>query len=303
MTFRWPWRERNGRFSALKAIAFGALLVPGLVTAVGLATGTLGARPIMEAIHEIGLWAIRLLMLSLAVTPLRQAWKWPRLLVLRRMIGVAAFAYALIHLGLYAVDQGLDLGKVVTEIALRIYLTIGFVTLLTLATLSVTSTDGMIRRLGARRWQRLHRIVYGAGILASIHYFLQSKLEVSEAVVVGGLFLWMMGYRIVLWTTSPARAASLPVLLGLSVAAAAIPALFEAFYFHFMSHVDVVMVLQADLSLETGWRPGQVVLLITLGVAAVAAFRAALDRYRKGSHSAPSGRPAQRTLPQRPVSG
>ncbi|MEI9985970.1 MAG: ferric reductase-like transmembrane domain-containing protein [Aliidongia sp.] len=148
---RFPWQERNGRFSPLKAACFAALFVPALWVLGQALLGDLGPRPVTEAIHELGLWTIRLLFLALAITPLRLAWRWPQLILLRRMIGVAVFCYALAHVSGYVVDQGFDLAKVLSEIVSRIYLTIGAVAVLALVPLAVTSTDGMIRRLGARR--------------------------------------------------------------------------------------------------------------------------------------------------------
>src|SRR5438067_396362 len=117
-----PWQNRGGDTSALKLAVFLALLAPGCWTLLGLVHGTLGPRPITEAIHQTGLWAIRFFLASLAVSPLRATLQLPRLVLVRRMIGVASFAYALGHLLLYTWDQGFDLGRVVFEIAHRVYL-------------------------------------------------------------------------------------------------------------------------------------------------------------------------------------
>src|SRR6266849_5410790 len=122
--------------------------------------GWLQPQPYTAAIREIGLWTIRLIFIALAITPLRGVLQWSRLILVRRMIGVAAFAYALTHLSLYTADQMFDLVKVASEIVSRIYLTIGFAAVIGLSALAATSTDGMIRRLGGRNWQRLHRLVY-----------------------------------------------------------------------------------------------------------------------------------------------
>src|SRR5215212_5902681 len=192
----YPWNDHNGRISPLKLAVFVALFVPALWVAVAFAFGWLGSRPLNEAIHQLGLWSIRLIFLALAVTPLRHILQWSRLLVVRRMIGVAAFAYAIGHLGLYAADQAFDLAKIATEIAVRIYLTIGFAAVIGLAALAATSTDGMIRRLGARRWQRLHRLIYPIALLAVVHYWMQSKLEIWEPTIMAGIYIWLMGYRL-----------------------------------------------------------------------------------------------------------
>jgi methionine sulfoxide reductase heme-binding subunit len=230
-------------------------------------------RPITEIIHATGLWTIRLLMIGLAVTPLRQSFRWPRLVTVRRMIGVAAFAYAVLHISFFVADNMFDLYKVVGEIALRIYLTIGFAALLILGALALTSTDGMVKRLGGKAWSRLHRWIYCAGLLAAIHYFMQSKQNVSEPLVVAGLFLWMMTYRLVLWLGSSERATALPTLAGLGVVATLATALGEAAYYHFRSNAPFLRVLEADLNFNAGIRPAWVVLGITMAVVVIAAFR------------------------------
>lgn len=256
-----PWHDRSGRVSVLKSVIFVSLFAPGAWTAWGLMAGTLGSRPILEAIHQTGLWTIRLLFLSLAVTPLRRILGWPQIIQLRRMIGVAAFCYVVAHLVLYTVDQNFRLGFVASEIALRIYLTIGFVTLLGLAALAATSTDGMIRRLGGRAWRRLHRVVYALAVLATIHYFMQSKIDVTEATVMAGLYGWLMACRL------PGVADRMPLAgLALSVLAGLATAGFEAGYYALATGVPADRVLQANLTLMAGLRPGWMVVLITAAV-------------------------------------
>ena len=277
----YPWHDYGGRVSPLKLAVFLALFVPAGWVVLAYACGLLGARPLNEAIHQLGLWTIRLIFLALAVTPLRQILQWPRLLVVRRMIGVAAFAYVLMHFSLYVVSQAFDLGKVASEIALRIYLTIGFTALLSLAALAATSTDGMVRRLGARRWQRLHRIVYGIGVLAVIHYCFQSKLDEWEPTIMGGLLAWLLGYRLMLWRLRKRGRLALAWVGALSLAAAVGTALAEAVYFRLAFHAPLLRVLDADLSLQTGIRPAVVVLAIGLAIAIAGALREATARSAK----------------------
>jgi methionine sulfoxide reductase heme-binding subunit len=177
---RYPWNDYSGRLSPLKLGVFVLLFAPAGSVALAYATHTLGPRELNEAIHRIGLWGIRLIFITLAVTPLRQILQWRRLLLLRRMIGVAAFAYIFAHFLLYAADQAFDAPKIASEIVLRVYLTIGFIAFLGLTALAATSTDAMIRRMGRLNWERLHRLVYAIGILAVIHFCFQSKLELWE---------------------------------------------------------------------------------------------------------------------------
>ncbi|MGH6989684.1 MAG: sulfite oxidase heme-binding subunit YedZ, partial [Stellaceae bacterium] len=204
---RLPWLDYAGRWSRLKAPVFVALFIPGLVTLYGFEMGELGARPILEVIHETGLWGIRLLAITLAITPFRQIFAQRRVTLIRRMLGVAAFTYLLTHFSFYIVDENFRLGTVATEIAERFYLTIGFVTLLTLAALAVTSTDAMMRRL-KRRWQTLHRLVYVAAILGTIHYFIQSKLNVYEPTWFAGVIGWLLIYRLLAHWFGVRRAAT-----------------------------------------------------------------------------------------------
>jgi sulfoxide reductase heme-binding subunit YedZ len=273
-----PWRDNSGRLSPLKLTVFATLFVPGLWTAVGYAFGLLGARPLNEAIHQVGLWGYRLLLISLAITPARRVLQWPRLLLVRRMIGVAAFAYIAIHLTLYMADQMFDLWRVGSEIVLRFYLAIGFAALLGLAALAATSTDAMVRRLGGFRWCRLHEAVYAIGMLASLHYFMQSKLEVYEPTVMAGFFAWMMGYRLIARSYGEARRIPVWATAALSLLAALATAGGEAAYFRLGLGIDPTLILAADLSLDAGIRPAWLVLVVGAGVTALAALRGAAKR-------------------------
>jgi sulfoxide reductase heme-binding subunit YedZ len=254
-----PWRDAAGSFSPFKAVVLVALLVPACWVALAYASGELGARPINEAIHEIGRWSIRLLFASLAVASLRQALLWPRLMVVRRMIGVAAFAYATLHLAVYAVDQTLDFGKIASEIVLRIYLLIGFITWVGLAALASTSTNAMIRWLGGRRWRRLHWLVYPIAILAVAHQFMQSKANIAEPMVMAGLLFWLLAWRPIARRYSAGRV-PLAVIGVLGAAAGALTALGEALWFHIAAGAPVGRVLIANFDVSIGTRPAWVVL-------------------------------------------
>jgi methionine sulfoxide reductase heme-binding subunit len=274
MNFRkMPWFDYGGRFSPFKTGVFVALFIPGLWTAVMFSLDRLGARPVTEAIHEFGDWTIRLIFIALVISPARIALQWPRLLDVRRMIGVAACIYVLIHFSLYIVDENYALGTVASEVVLRIYLTIGFTALLGLCVLAVTSTDGWQRRLGGRRWQKLHRIVYGIGVLAVIHFFLQSKLDEWEPTVMAGIFFWLMGCRLVSWRLGRGK---LPLwsIASLSLAAGVLTAVGEAGYLWLSMGAPFALVLQANLSLETGLRPSWVVFGSTFAIALLGWLRA-----------------------------
>ena len=269
----YPWIDYGGRFSPLRATVFAALFLPGIYTAVLLGLGWLGARPVTEAIHNMGLWTIRLVFIALAITPARQILGWRRLIEVRRMVGVAAFVYILIHFTLYIVDEAFDLGTVASEIVLRIYLTIGFTALVGLGTLTATSTEGMVRRLG-RRWQRLHNLIHPIAILCLIHFFMQSKADVWEPTWMSGLYAWLVGWRVLdRWTK---RGQTMPLwrLAALGIAACMLTALGEAAYWWVMRGVPVMRVLDSNFTTFLGVRPSWIV----LGAGLVAVLAAAVRR-------------------------
>lgn len=257
-------QDRRGRFSLIRAITLTILVVPGLRLAVLWATGGLGGRPVMEFTHGTGDFAVYFLLASLAITPLRVVLDWQRIVPLRRMIGVAAACYAGLHLMLYVIDQKFDLIKVATEIALRFYLTIGFVTFLGLLALAITSTDGWMKRLG-RRWKKLHKLAYPLAVLALFHYFLQSKADVSAAVFVAGLFLWEMIWRL---TSRASRLHWWPVPL-IAIGAALATAAVEALWYGLATRINPYQVLDANLDLSYGPRPAVSILLCGLTLAAI----------------------------------
>lgn len=282
-----PWLGPDGRVSPIKLIIFAALFLPGFWVAFALDQGLLGPRPVNAAIHEIGLWTIRLLLLSLAVTPLRQILRWPDLALTRRMIGVGAFAYAVTHLMLYIIDEKYNLAKVASEIYLRVYLTIGFTALLGLTALAVTSTDRMIARLGGRAWRRLHRLIFVVAVLALIHAFMQSKADVWQPMWMAGLFAWLVGYRLLLWRR---RRGGLPLpwVFALAPLAAAATAVGEAVYFWAATGVDPLLVLGANLGTLAGTRPSWIVLAVGLLVAFAGVLRRITKRSGRATAAAGS---------------
>ncbi|HEX7006543.1 MAG TPA: ferric reductase-like transmembrane domain-containing protein [Alphaproteobacteria bacterium] len=165
------------------------------------------------------------------------------------------------------------LSKVASEIALRFYLTIGFAALLGLAALAATSTDAMTRRLGGARWRRLHQLVYPIALVATVHFFLQSKADVVEPTAMAGLGAWLLGWRVLAWARARALARPVVVAALLSVVAAGLTALGEAGYYWIKRGVDLLIVLDTNLSLAAGLRPAMAVLLILAAVSAVGAWR------------------------------
>ena len=196
-----------------KPLVFAASLTPlvWLVCAgVGLFGLSLGPDPIKFTLHWIGKTALNFLMLTLMVTPVRQLAGLPHLVRIRRMLGLFAFFYALLHFTIYLVlDQELDFGDVIADIAKRPYITIGFTALLILTPLAITSTNKMMRRLG-KRWQTLHRWVYVATTLGVWHYYWQVKKDVREPLIYAGILAVLLGYRWVKRRRKPATSKSAP---------------------------------------------------------------------------------------------
>ncbi len=272
------WRDGRGRLSALRIVALCLLLAPiGLALTAPFSSEEFSARPLNDLIHRAGYWALLFVITSLAITPLRRIARFGALVDVRRMIGVGAFCYATVHISLFTADKMFDLAKVATEIALRLYLTIGFVALLGLTALAVTSTDGMVRRLSGRRWQRLHQLIYGIVLLALIHFFQQTKADVWVPTFVASLVAWLLGYRLILWRRKTSDEPSAWALLALTVAVSVLTFLGEAIGIAIVFNTSPWRVLQMafDFDLENfDIRPGWLVLAAGLCAVVVDVVRA-----------------------------
>jgi sulfoxide reductase heme-binding subunit YedZ len=188
-----------GSIRALKAALFVVCLIPLgklAMEAFGVAGMSLGANPVEQLIHRFGIWGLNFLMITLAVTPLRQLTGKAWLLRFRRMLGLFAFFYVLMHFLTYAgLDQRFNLPLILEDIAERPYITIGFSALVLLIPLAVTSTNGMMRRL-RQRWKKLHRLVYVIVVLGVWHFYWQVKLDTVEPLVYALILTALLGYRI-----------------------------------------------------------------------------------------------------------
>jgi sulfoxide reductase heme-binding subunit YedZ len=267
------WHDRRGRFSPLRAATLALLAAPAIALFYFTLTSDLGPRPRTEAIHEVGLWAIRFLMLSLFITPMRRIARYAPLVDVRRMIGVGAFCYIALHLVLYIADQVFDLGKVVSEIVLRYYLTIGFTAWLGLAVLAATSNDYSVRGLGGIRWRQWHKLIYAITVLGCIHYFMQSKLEVFEPTIIGGIFLWLMLYRVMHWAFPRETEFPLSIIAASWFAVGSFVFLAEAVAFKIAFNAPILRVLEVDFNFQAGIRPGWYVWGVGLIVVLIGAVR------------------------------
>lgn len=182
-----------------KPALFALCLAPALrlvLGAFGLASVSLGANPVESILDACGIWALRFLLVTLAVTPLRDWTGWTWLIAYRRMLGLFAYFYLGLHFLTYAVlDLGLDLSILAEDIAKRPFITIGVLAFLLLTPLAVTSTRGWMRRLG-RRWKKLHRLVYPAAVLGVWHFYWQVKLDTLEPTVYAAILGVLLGWRL-----------------------------------------------------------------------------------------------------------
>ncbi len=170
-----------------------------VLRAFELTSPGLGANPIETLLHELGRWGLKFMLLTLAVTPLRRLTGWGWLLRFRRMLGLLAFFYILLHFTVYAVlDQSLDFSAIAEDIIKRPYITLGVLGLTLLLPLAATSTRGMMRRLG-KRWQKLHRLVYVVAIAGSWHFYWQVKLDTLDSTVYALVLAVLLGYRVYAW--------------------------------------------------------------------------------------------------------
>ncbi|UPY39178.1 ferric reductase-like transmembrane domain-containing protein [Sediminicoccus sp. KRV36] len=270
-----PWRDRAGRVSALRIVTLAVMILPALRLFQLWAMSELGPEPLEAATHETGHWAIRLLIASLAVTPLGRILGWPRLFQLRRMIGLGALAWVLLHFTLYIGDQNWRLWRVAIEIVSRVYLIIGFTALLGLLVLGWTSTDGWMKRLG-QGWKKLHRIVFPVALLGLLHAFIQSKTDVSNAVLLAGLLAWLLA-----WRALPGRwQTSLPALALLSIAALFSAVLIEFLWYALATNLPAARISAANLDVSFGPRPAVLSGIIAAGFVLLAALRRLAGRQR-----------------------
>lgn len=260
------WRERNGKLSPLRIATLAILILPTLFILADWWQSNLGPEPLNAVMHETGRWSIRFLIASLAVTPAGRILGWPRLYQIRRMVGLGALAWVLLHLTLYVADQNWIVTTALAEIAKRFYLTIGFLALLGLAALGWTSTDGWMRQLG-RRWKTLHRLIFAIVILGMLHAFIQAKSDVSQESLLTGILLWLL-----LWRLIPARfQSSVPALAALTLLAFFAAVGVEYAWYALGTNLPASRVAAANFDLTFGPRP---VVQASIGMAGFVIFAA-----------------------------
>ncbi|MGA3089481.1 MAG: protein-methionine-sulfoxide reductase heme-binding subunit MsrQ [Terriglobales bacterium] len=199
------------RLRLLKLAVFFAALVPLGRLGWKALLGGLGANPIEFITHSTGDWTLIFVLLTLAITPLRRISRQYWLIGLRRMIGLFAFVYATLHFVTYVwLDKFFDLHEMFHDIAKRPFITVGFSAFLLLIPLALTSTAGSIRRLGGRRWQRLHRLIYLTGILGVVHYLWLVKADRRKPLEFGVVLSILLAYRLGVWMAASHAGRAIP---------------------------------------------------------------------------------------------
>jgi sulfoxide reductase heme-binding subunit YedZ len=173
----------------------------------------LGANPIEKITHTTGDWTLRFLLIALSITPLRKLLRIPALIKFRRMFGLYAFFYGSLHFLTYIwLDKFFNLHEMLVDVAKRKFITVGFTAFVLLIPLAVTSTTGWIRRLGGKRWQTLHRLVYASAICGVIHYLWLVKADIRKPLEYGAILAVLLSYRAVVWMLPKMQARNRPSL-------------------------------------------------------------------------------------------
>jgi sulfoxide reductase heme-binding subunit YedZ len=188
----------RGPLPWLKPAVFTGSLMPLAALAIRGARGTLSADPIAYVLNQLGLLALIFLIATLALTPLRKLFRWTWPIRIRRMLGLFAFFYATLHVTTYVVvDQQFDWATLIEDVLKRQFMIVGFAAWLLLVPLALTSTNASVRRLGAARWQRLHRLAYVAATLGVIHFVWRVKKDLTEPLTYGAVLALLFAIRVV----------------------------------------------------------------------------------------------------------
>ena len=187
-----------------KPVLFILILFPSLLWAYQFVTGNLGVNPIEKLMDELGLMALRLIIITLMITTLSNIKPLKSIVVLRRMIGLFAFYYVCLHFSTYIVlDHFLDIQFIIQDIIKRPFITFGFISFLFLIPLASTSTNNMIKRLGFKLWKKIHYLIYPVAILASMHFYVLVRADKTEPVIYMGIIILLLLHRIFKRITRP----------------------------------------------------------------------------------------------------
>jgi sulfoxide reductase heme-binding subunit YedZ len=262
----WPWQDRKGGFSGLKAGTFALMFAPAIWLVYQVEAEQFGPVPLGGMTYWSGLWATALLLLALAITPAQTIFRWSRLIIVRRMIGVTALAYTFAHIVIYFALRFWNFASIAHEMATRISLIVATVATVGLIALGATSFDAAVRRMGATGWNRLHNTVYVLTALALVHYLL-SPDSYPEQFLTSGMFFWLMVWRVL---NRRGRGADVRALAMLAVASCLFTAFLEALWVWAYHGYAPSGTLANDFTLELGVPPAWQILALGLLIAAAA---------------------------------
>jgi methionine sulfoxide reductase heme-binding subunit len=272
----WPWQDRDRKFSWLKAGAFGLVVLPAVRFIYQFAAGDYGYLPIAfgNLTYWSGVWATVVLLAALAVTPARTILRWRALVDVRRMVGVTALVYTLVHVVFYFGLRSWNFALIVNETLTRATLVVATLSTIGLVVLGATSLDAAIRHLGGRNWQRLHNTNYLFSALAILHVAL-ARGTYPEQYLLTGMFIWLMAWRVLARYRLGADARALALL---ALGSCLLTALLEAGFLWGRRGYDPAGTLANNFNpamLEIGvpatWQVLAFGLVFTLAAAAVAA--------------------------------
>jgi sulfoxide reductase heme-binding subunit YedZ len=272
----WPWQDRQRKFSWLKAGAFALVLLPAIRFAYQFATREYGYLPIAfgNMTYWSGVWATVILLLALAVTPAMHILRWHALVDVRRMIGVTALVYTVVHTVFFFGLRSWNFANIANETVTRLTLVVATLSTIGLIVLGATSLDAAIRRMGTRNWQRLHNTNYVISGLAILHVAL-ARGTYPEQYLLTGIFVWLMAWRVLARYRLGADARALTLL---AVGSCLFTALLEAGFLWGRRSYDPVATLynnfnpaMLEIGLPAAWQVLGLGLMFALGALAVAA--------------------------------
>jgi sulfoxide reductase heme-binding subunit YedZ len=278
----WPWQDRTHGFSWLKAGILALMFLPAIWLIQQVATQQFGPVPLGGMTYWSGVWATAILLLALAITPVSTIFRWRQLLIVRRMIGVTALAYAIGHIIIYFALRLWNFAHIAHEMVTRLSLILASVATIGLIALGATSIDAAVRRMGAKGWQRLHNTIYAIAALALVHFLLPPDIY-PEQYLLSGLFFWLMVWRAL---DRRGHGTDTRALAVLAVAAGLFTALLEALWIWTYHGYPPSGTLANNFSLDLGVAPAWQVLGLGLLMAGAAVAAQAL-RFRARGLDAP----------------
>lgn len=267
----WPWNDRTGKLSPFKALTFFVMFWPAMWLVYQVEAGNFGRVPLAGLTYWSGVWATALLLAALAVTPAAKIFRWPQAIAVRRMMGVTALVYTFAHLLIYFALRFWDFAFIANEMITRLTLIVATISMIGLVPLGATSFDAAVKRLGAKKWQRLHNAVYLLTALAMIHFLLSPGIYPPQYLMTG-MFFWLMIWRVL---DRRGRGRDIRTLVLLAVASWFVAALCEAGWVWAYHGFEPGWTFANNFNLTFGVSAAWKVFAIALAIPLVAYFRSA----------------------------